>query len=82
MLFAGAGLLMLKADIIHQYIAPILDIESVQVIGEVPERILLEKCRLVAEVSMDMVRNLALGVGRCFPNCSKVIDRFHVMRLV
>jgi len=51
-------------------------------IQSVLERIPLEKRNQVKEVSMDMARNMALAVDNCFPNCRKVIDRFHVVRLV
>lgn len=51
-------------------------------IQSVLERIALEKRIQVKEVSMDMARNMALAVDNCFPNCRKVIDRFHVVRLV
>ena len=46
------------------------------------EKIALEKRTAVKEVSMDMARNMGLAVDNCFPNSSKVIDRFHVVRLV
>ena len=36
----------------------------------------------VKEVSMDMARNMGLAVDKSFINCTKVIDRFHVVRLV
>ena len=36
----------------------------------------------VTEVSMDMARNMGLAVDNIFPNSKKVIDRFHVVRLV
>lgn len=51
-------------------------------IQAVLERIPLEKRNQVREVSMDMARNMALAADNCFPNCRKVIDRFHVVRLV
>jgi len=53
-----------------------------RVIRKVLERIPLKKRKEVTEVSMDMARNMALAVDQCFPNCKKVIDRFHVVRLV
>ena len=53
-----------------------------RVIQEVLEKILLATRLEVREVSMDMARNMALAVERCFPNATKVIDRFHVVRLV
>ena len=51
-------------------------------IQKVLEQIPVEKRRQVKEVSMDMARNMALAVENCFPDCKKVIDRFHVVRLV
>jgi transposase len=51
-------------------------------IQEVLDRIPLEKRNMVKEVTMDMARNMALAVENSFPNCKKVIDRFHVVKLV
>ena len=51
-------------------------------IQEVLEKISLEKRNQVKEVSMDMARNMGLAVENSFPNSTKVIDRFHVVRLV
>ncbi len=51
-------------------------------IQEVLEKIPIEKRKLVKEVTMDMARNMGLAAEKCFPNCKKVIDRFHVVRLV
>lgn len=53
-----------------------------RIIQEVLSRIPLEKRNLVKEVSMDMARNMGLAVKNSFPNCTSVIDRFHVVRLV
>jgi transposase len=36
----------------------------------------------VKEVSMDMARNMGLAIKNSFQNCTMVIDRFHVVRLV
>jgi transposase len=36
----------------------------------------------VKEITMDMARNMGLSAEICFPNAQKVIDRFHVVRLV
>jgi transposase len=46
------------------------------------EKIPMEKRSKVKEVSMDMARNMGLAAQNCFPNSTKVIDRFHVVRLV
>lgn len=51
-------------------------------IEEVLTKISIEKRNTVKEVTMDMARNMALAVERCFPNSEKVIDRFHVVKLV
>jgi transposase len=53
-----------------------------KVIQQVLEKISIEKRNQVKEVSMDMARNMGLAVQNSFPNSSKVIDRFHVVRLV
>jgi len=53
-----------------------------KVIQEVLEKIPLEKRQTVKEVTLDMARNMSLAIEKSFPNCSKVIDRFHVVRLV
>jgi len=51
-------------------------------IQSVLEQIPLEKRNKVKEVSMDMARNMSLAIENSFFNTSKVIDRFHVVRLV
>ena len=51
-------------------------------IQAVLQRIPLEQRLAVKEVSMDMARNMASAVEKSFPNSQKVIDRFHVVRLV
>ena len=53
-----------------------------KVIQEVLGKISLDKRSKVKEVSMDMARNMGLAAEKSFPNCKKVIDRFHVVRLV
>jgi transposase len=53
-----------------------------KLIQKVLEKISLEKRKLVQEVTMDMARNMALAVEKSFPNCTKVIDRFHVVKLI
>jgi transposase len=65
-----------------QCLVAVINGTDARVIREVLERIPVEKRKLVTEVSMDMARNMALAVEQCFPNCKKVIDRFHVVRLV
>ena len=51
-------------------------------IQEVLEKIALPKRKEVKEVSMDMAPSMGLAIKNSFPNCSMVIDRFHVVRLV
>lgn len=51
-------------------------------IQSVLEQIPLEKRNKVKEVSMDMARNMSLAIENSFFNTSKVIDRFHAVRLV
>jgi len=46
------------------------------------KKIPLEKRNQVTEISMDMARNMGLAAENSFPNSKKVIDRFHVVRLV
>ncbi len=53
-----------------------------KVIQEVLEKISIEKRNQVKEVSMDMARNMGLAIENSFPNSTRVIDRFHVVRLV
>jgi transposase len=53
-----------------------------KVIEEVLKKIAIEKRNGVKEVTMDMARNMALAVEKSFPNCQKVIDRFHAVKLV
>ncbi len=65
-----------------QSIVAVIQGTQAKTIQEVLEKIPSEKRNQVKEVSMDMARNMGLAVEKCFPNCSKVIDRFHVVRLV
>lgn len=51
-------------------------------IESVLARISLESRSKVKEVTMDMARNMALAVENSFPNCTKVIDRFHAVKLI
>lgn len=46
------------------------------------EKIALHDREKVKNVTMDMARNMGLAVQNSFPNCVKVIDRFHVVKLV
>ena len=51
-------------------------------IQSVLEKIPIEIRNKVKEVSMDMARNMGLAIKNTFSQCSMVIDRFHVVRLV
>jgi transposase len=53
-----------------------------QTIQMVLEKINLQAREKVKEVTMDMARNMGLATQNSFPNCVKVIDRFHVVKLV
>lgn len=53
-----------------------------KVIKSVLEMLPLSKRMEVKEVTMDMARNMGFAVDKCFPNSTKTIDRFHVVRLV
>lgn len=46
------------------------------------ERIPLSLRNKVSEVTMDMAPNMAKAIRRCFRNARRVIDRFHVQKLV
>ena len=65
----------------HSIVAVIKGTEA-KLIQEVLEKISLHIRNKVQEVSMDMARNMGLAIRNSFPNCSMVIDRFHVVRLV
>ena len=63
-------------------VVAIINGTEAKTIQAVLEKISLQKRQLVKEVSMDMARNMGLAVEKSFPNCTMVIDRFHVVRLV
>lgn len=63
-------------------VVAIINGTEASVIRSVLEKIPLELRNQVKEVSMDMARNMASAIESCFPRCSKVIDRFHVVKLV
>lgn len=50
----------------------------IEVLKKIPKRIRSK----VREVTLDMAANMGMIVSRCFPKASKVIDRFHVQKLV
>lgn len=66
----------------RESIVAVINGTAAKTIEEVLEKISLERRAEVQEVSMDMARNMGLAVKNTFPNCSMVIDRFHVVRLV
>lgn len=63
-------------------VVAIINGTEAKTIQTVLEKIPLQKRQLVKEVSMDMARNMGAAVEKSFPNCTMVIDRFHVVRLV
>lgn len=50
----------------------------IEILRKIPKRIRSKVC----EVTLDMAANMGMIVSRCFPRASKVIDRFHVQKLV
>ena len=50
------------------------------VIGVI-EKIPLKHRNLVKEITLDMAGNMGLIVKKCFPNATRVTDRFHVQKL-
>jgi transposase len=63
-------------------VVAIINGTEAKTIQDVLEKIPLTKREKVKEVSMDMARNMGLAAENSFPNSKKVIDRFHVVRLV
>ncbi len=63
-------------------IVAIINGTDAKTIQAVLEKISQQQRDKVIEVSMDMARNMGLAIEKCFKNCTKVIDRFHVVRLV
>jgi transposase len=45
------------------------------------EKIALKQRNLVTEITLDMAGNMGLIAKKCFPNATRVIDRFHVQKL-
>jgi len=52
--------------------------DIVTVLKKIPERLR----KKVREVTMDMAANMQLAIKRCFLNAHRVIDRFHVQKLL
>jgi transposase len=51
-------------------------------VSEVLMKIEAQKLFAVKTVTMDMANSMDWIVRQCFPNCTKIIDRFHVEKLV
>lgn len=66
----------------RQSVIAIINGTSAKTIQGVLEKISLEKRLQVKEVTIDMARNMGLAARESFPNCTLVIDRFHVIKLV
>jgi transposase len=45
------------------------------------EKIPLKQRNLIKEVTLDMAGNMSLITKKCFPNATRVTDRFHVQKL-
>jgi transposase len=45
------------------------------------EKIALKQRNIVTEITLDMAGNMRLIAKKCFPNATRVIDRFHVQKL-
>jgi transposase len=45
------------------------------------EKIPLKKRNQVTEITLDMAANMGLIAKKCFPNATRVTDRFHVQKL-
>lgn len=51
------------------------------IVIEVIEKITLKERNLVKEITLDMAGNMRLIARKCFPNATRVTDRFHVQKL-
>lgn len=65
-----------------QALVAVINGTDANTIQAILEKISIEKRNLVKEVSMDMARNMGLAIKNCFLNTKRVIDRFHVVKLV
>ena len=45
------------------------------------EKIALKQRNLVKEITLDMAGSMGLIARKCFPNATRVTDRFHVQKL-
>lgn len=51
-----------------------------QTVIAVIEKIPLKQRNLIKEVTLDMAGNINLITKKCFPNATRVTDRFHVQK--
>jgi len=51
------------------------------VVISIIEKIPLKQRNKVTEITLDMAANMGLIAKKCFPNATRVIDRFHVQKL-
>jgi transposase len=65
-----------------QSVVAVINGTEAKTIQQVLDKIPIEKRNKVKEVSMDMARNMGLAIAKSFPASERVIDRFHVVRLV
>jgi transposase len=61
-------------------VAMIAGTKAETVIGVI-EKIPLKQRNLVKEITLDMAGNMGLIAKKCFPNATRVTDRFHVQKL-
>ncbi|WP_425280027.1 ISAon1 family transposase, partial [Flavobacterium fluviatile] len=61
-------------------VAMIAGTKAETVIGII-EKIPLKQRNLVTEITLDMAGNMGLIAKKCFPNATRVTDRFHVQKL-
>ena len=52
-----------------------------QAVIAIIEKIPLKQRNLVSEITLDMAANMGLIAKKCFPNATRVTDRFHVQKL-
>ena len=52
-----------------------------QTVIAIIQKIPLKLRNTVSEITLDMAANMGLIAKKCFPNATRVIDRFHVQKL-
>jgi transposase len=52
-----------------------------QTVITIIEKIPLKLRNTVSEITLDMAANMGLIAKKCFPNATRVTDRFHVQKL-